>query len=122
MGKKLLNLVLVLTLVPQVVFSSEKTWTGRISDSMCGASHKEMAKEHQKEGVCLGQSQKDEDRICTLACIKEGGKYVLVAQGQVYPIENQDFAGLEEHAGHTIKLTGEIGADGKTIKVSKITT
>lgn len=118
MKKKFINLALVLALFPQLVFPAEKTWTGKISDSMCGANHKAMAKEHQKEGETVGQ--KNEDRNCTLACIKKGGKYVLVSQGKVYEIENQDFAGLEEHAGHSVKLIGEMGADGKTIKVSKI--
>jgi len=47
-------------------------------------------------------------------------KYVFVTGGKVYEIENQDYAGLQEHAGHTVKLTGEMNADGKTIKVSRV--
>ena len=43
------------------------------------------------------------------------------SQGKVFEISNQDFAGLQEHAGHTVKLTGDLNADGKTIKVSEIT-
>jgi len=38
----------------------------------------------------------------------------------VYTIENQNFVGLEERAGHTVKLTGEINAAAKTVKVSNI--
>jgi hypothetical protein len=53
-----------------------------------------------------------------IACVKDGGKYVFVADGKIYNIENQDFAGLEEHAAHNIKLTGEMTGD--TIKVTKI--
>jgi hypothetical protein len=60
------------------------------------------------------------DRDCTLACVDSGGKYVFVSQGQVYEIQNQDYAGLKEHAGHTVKLSGEMGGDGKSITVSKI--
>jgi hypothetical protein len=52
---------------------------------------------------------------------KAGGKYVLASQGKVFEIANQDFAGLSEHAGHAVKLTGELNADGKTINVSEIT-
>ncbi|HEV8131659.1 MAG TPA: hypothetical protein VGQ81_10425 [Acidobacteriota bacterium] len=90
--------------------AKEQTWSGKISDSMCGAKH--MAGEHG--------GKKMSDRECTLACIKKGAKYVFVRGGKVFDIENQDFATLEEHAGHTVKLTGELQADKKTIKVSKI--
>ena len=84
------------------------TWTGQISDSMCGAHHKTMA-EHGKQLSA---------RDCTEACVKNGGKYVFVSKGRVHKIENQDFAGLSEHAGHTVKLTGDM--DGDSIKVSNI--
>jgi hypothetical protein len=45
-------------------------------------------------------------------------KYVFVRAGKVYNISNQDFAALQEHAGHTVNLTGEMSGD--TITVSKI--
>ena len=50
--------------------------------------------------------------------MKNGGKYVFVKSGKVYGITNQDFAGLDEHAGHTVKLTGDMSGDN--ITVSKI--
>ena len=85
------------------------TWTGKISDSMCGAHHKSSA-EHG--------DAKMTDRQCTEACIKNGAKYVFVSQGKVYSIDNQDYAGLAEHAGHTVKLTGDMTGD--SLKVSDI--
>ena len=88
---------------------AEQTWKGKISDSMCGASHK-SAIEHS--------GKKLTDRECAQACIKDGGKYVFVSGGKVYKIDNQDFADLAEHAGHSVSLTGEMTGD--TIKVSKI--
>jgi hypothetical protein len=90
-------------------FAAEQTWTGKISDSSCGASHNKMA-EHGKSAMS--------GRDCTLACVKGGGKYVFVEGGKVYNVENQDAAGLQEHAGHTVRLTGEMNGD--SIKVSKI--
>lgn len=90
--------------------AADQTWTGTISDSMCGADHGAM--EHG--------GKKMSARECTEACVKEGSKYVFVSKGKVYNIENQDGAGLQEHAGHTVKLTGEMSADGKSVKVSKI--
>jgi hypothetical protein len=111
----------LVTLLPLSATAMTKTWTGKISDSMCGAKHT-MVKEHQQKGeVSKTANNADKDRECTMACVKNGGKYVLVSQGQVFEISNQDFAGLQTHAGHTVKLTGEMDSDGKTIKVSEIT-
>lgn len=90
--------------------AAEQTWTGKISDDMCGASHTKMAAEHK--------DSKMSDRDCTLACVKGGGKYVFVSGGKVYKIENQDLAQLQEHAGHTVRLTGDMKGDN--ITVSKI--
>jgi hypothetical protein len=89
--------------------AAEQTWTGKISDSMCGASHAKMMAQHPDAKT---------DRDCTLACVKDGGKYVFFSSGKVYNIENQDLALLQEHAGHTVQLTGEMKGD--TITVSKI--
>ncbi len=63
--------------------ASAATWTGKISDSMCGAHHMTTA-EH----------------------------------GKANKIDNQDYAGLAEHAGHMVKLTGDMTGD--TIKVANI--
>ncbi len=90
-------------------WAAQQTWTGKISDSTCGASHK-AAMEHG--------SKKMTDAECTKACVKAGAKYVFVHDGKVIPISNQGFAGLEEHAGQTVHLTGEMTAGN--IAVSKI--
>ena len=95
------------------VSAADQTWTGKISDSMCGGNHATMIAAH-------GGASKMTDRDCTLACTKAGGKYVFVmgGSGKVYNIANQDLAALQTHAGHTVKLTGEMKGD--TIAVSKI--
>jgi hypothetical protein len=89
--------------------AADKTWTGQISDSMCGASHQKMTSAH------AGMT----DRDCALACVKGGGKYVFVSDGKVYTIANQELALLQTHAGHTVQLTGDMKGD--TITVSNIT-
>jgi hypothetical protein len=89
--------------------AADKTWTGQISDSMCGASHQKMTAGH------AGMT----DRDCALACVKGGGKYVFVSDGKVYKIANQELALLPVHAGHTVQLTGDMKGD--TITVSNIT-
>ena len=92
--------VAALVTVPQYTFAAEQTWTGRISSNMC------------KAGM---------DHDCIMNCIKAGEKYVFVSKGQVHQIQNQDFSDLDKHTGHTVKLTGDLGSDGKTITVTKVT-
>jgi hypothetical protein len=89
-------------------FAAEQTWTGQISDSACGAKHEEAAE---------GQG-KMPDRECTAACVRGGSKYVLVVDGKVLQIANQDNKDLAAHAGHTVNMTGEL--KGASITVSKI--
>ena len=43
---------------------------------------------------------------------------MFVSGGTVYNLSNQDFAALPEHAGHTVRLTGDMNGD--TIAVSKV--
>ena len=88
--------------------AAEQVCTGNISDSACGKKHEEAA---EGNGVMP-------DRECTQACVRGGSKYVLVVDKQVYQIANQTFADLAKHAGHAVKLTGEL--KGNTITVSKI--
>jgi opacity protein-like surface antigen len=96
--------------------AAESTWTGQISDSACGAKHEEAAE---------GQG-KMPDRDCTQACVRGGSKYVLVVQEErdgssratVLQIANQDNTGLATHAGHTVRVTGEL--KGGAITISKI--
>src|SRR5450432_2767353 len=91
-------------------YAADKTWTGKISDSMCGVKHNTSAEHGGK---------KMSDRDCTLGCVKEhNAKYVFVSGGKVYNVANQDFAALQQHAGHTVEFTGE--TTGDAITVSKI--
>jgi hypothetical protein len=88
--------------------AAEQTWTGHISDSLCGAKH--MAVEHGKKIMS--------DRECAQACAQKGAEYVLVADGKVYKLRNHD-ADLRANAGHGVNLTGDLNGD--TIRVTKIT-
>ncbi len=104
------QLIVVATMVlvgASGAFAADQTWTGTISDSMCGAKH--MSGEHGKKMT---------DRECTEACVKDGAKYVFASKGKVYQIANQNDADLAIHAGHTVRLTGEMKGD--SITVSKI--
>ena len=106
--KRLLTAALMVVVSASGVFAANQTWAGKISDSMCGLSHKAMM-EHDKALT---------DRTCTEACVKAGAKYVFASNGKVYMIENQSDPLLATHAGHTVRLTGDMKGD--TITVSKI--
>ena len=108
--KQLCIAVVASMLGAMCIFAADQTWTGQISDSMCGAKHNTTAEHGGK---------KMSDRDCTLACVKDhNAKYVFASGGKVYNVGNQGFAALQEHAGHTVRLTGEMSGD--TITVSKI--
>jgi len=88
--------------------ASAETLTGKISDAMCGKSHASMT-EHGKQMS---------DKQCTVACVEHGSQYVIVSGDKVLKVSNQDFAGLKQFAGDTVKLTGDVKGD--TITVAKI--
>ena len=91
-----------------LLFAAEQTWTGKVSDSRCGASHQMMASMANLS-----------DEQCTRECVKAQGKYVFVGPNdKVFAIANQDFAGLALHPNQTVQLTGELKGD--SITVSKI--
>jgi hypothetical protein len=102
---KLFALLAAPLLFTTIATAAEQTWTGQISDSACGAKHEEAAE---------GQG-KMADRDCTIACVRGGSKYVLVSDGKVFQIANQDNKDLAAHAGHTVKMTGEMKDNAITV-------
>jgi hypothetical protein len=83
---------------------AEQTWIGVVTDSQCGGDH----------------GGEVDERDCTLKCTARGLKVALAIDhgAKVLAIGNQDFAGLREHAGHTVRVTGE--QKGETVIISKI--
>lgn len=100
----------LMALCSPAIFAAQQTLTGQISDSMCKSNHAMMQK-----GVT-----KMSDKDCTAACVKAGQKYVLLSQGKVYRIANQNAPGLAANAGGTVKVTGEIASDGSSIAIAKV--
>ena len=108
MNNAVLILAALLVTAPALPVAAQQTWSGKISDSACGAKHEEAA---EGQGVMA-------DRDCTQACIRGGSKYVLLVDGKVFQIANQDNTDLATHAGHAVRMTGEL--KGNAITVSKI--
>ena len=92
------------------LIAAENTWSGTITDSMCTKDHSMMTKE----------TGKDAAKKCTLACIKAGMNYVFVSDGKVYEIANQKMPDLKTYAGDSVKLTGDLQSDGKTIQIARL--
>jgi hypothetical protein len=97
----------VLAFASLAAFAAPKaqTFTGEVSDSMCGAKH----------------AMAGSNAACTRACIKKGSDYTLVSGDKVYTLKTSDKAVLSELdslAGQKANVTGT--ADGDNIEVSKV--
>ncbi|HYR85477.1 MAG TPA: hypothetical protein VE422_15425 [Terriglobia bacterium] len=104
--KKLFGLILLAgaTSAPFQVRQSPQVWSGRLSDSMCGASH-------QMKAAAGNMSERD----CLFECIKALAKYVLVDEKQqIIPVANQDLGGFPLYAGRLVRITGEL-KDGEIV-------
>ncbi len=78
---------------------ASKIYVGSIGDSMCGAKH-----------MMPGESDKD----CTLGCIKEGSKYILIGPGgKIYQLSDQKSP--EKFAGAKVNVTGTLSGDVITV-------
>lgn len=91
--------------LPSAAASKAKTFTGQVSDSMCGAKH-----------MMAGSPAE-----CTRACVAKGANYALVVGDKVYTLNTTDKAALAELdklAGAQARVTGT--ADGDTIAVKSV--
>jgi hypothetical protein len=89
--------------------AADKILTGTISDDMCGVDHSGMP-----------HSGKVDAHKCALECAKADSKWVFISRGKIYTIANQSLPQLTTHAGHNVKVTGDLSSDGKTISIAKV--
>lgn len=93
-GISLAAVILGATLIICSAFAATgKTFTGTVSDSMCGAKH----------------AMPGDDAGCTRACVSKGSKYALVVGDKVYTLETNDkdaLATLDKQAGAKVTVTG----------------
>ena len=85
-------------------FGADKpqTFTGKVSDAMCGAHH------------MMSGSEAD----CTKACVNKGSKFSLVVGDKVYTLDSDNKATLEslnKLAGENAKITGTLNGDTITV-------
>jgi hypothetical protein len=101
----LASVVLVAVLIPGSFAAKAQTFTGTVSDAMCGAKH----------------MMPGDDAACLRACIQKGSKYALVVGDKVYTLDVKDKATLDQLdklAAAKATVKGE--ADGDTIEVSSV--
>ena len=95
-----------LAIVPIMAAGTTQTFTGKVSDAMCGAKH--------TEGLAPA--------ACVRVCVQKGAKYALVVGDKVYTLDTSDQATLDnlnKLAWEQAKVTGT--ADGTTISVKTVT-
>lgn len=96
--------ILFFTAIFAIAASKMQTFTGEVSDAMCGAEHM-MANKAE----------------CTRACVAKGSKYALVVGKKVYTLDATSKSALDQLnslAGEKASVTGSVNGD--TIEVSKV--
>jgi hypothetical protein len=104
-GFSFLNVILMLGLTVSSAFAAGKTFTGTVSDAMCGAKH----------------AMPGDAASCTRGCVAKGSKYALVVGDKVYTLEASDkaaLATLDKQAGTKVTVTGT--EKDNTITVSAV--
>ena len=81
--------------------AQQQTFTGTVTDSMCGTSH--MAKD--KTPV-----------ECTRMCVKDGMNYALAVDKKICTLEDHD-AQLSKLAGQRVTVKGTLKGDTVTIEL-----
>jgi len=79
-----------------------QSFTGKVSDAMCGAHH------------MMAGAEAD----CTRACVGKGSKYALVVGDKVYTLDTDNKANLgtlDKLAGSNAKVTGTLNGDTITV-------
>ncbi len=100
------SLVTFLLCAGMAFAAKAQTFTGTVSDAMCGAHH-------MMEG---------DPAACLRACVKKGSKYALVVGDKVYTLDAKDQATmdqLDKLANAKASVKGSL--DGDTIEVTSVT-
>jgi hypothetical protein len=84
--------------------AAKQTYTGVITDTMCGADHKQMGVTPESK--------------CVRECVKAGSKYALLVGKDVYTLSDQQTPG--KYAGEKVKVTGQLNPNTKILAVDKI--
>lgn len=103
---KAIPMLAAATLIPFAILAQtsgdQKTLTGIVSDAMCGPAH----------------MMKDKPAAeCLRYCVKQGTKYALVADKNVYTLEGHE-ADLDKYAAQKVTVRGTL--KGETLAVESV--
>ena len=98
-----LAVLLLLSLGLLAADSKEQTFTGTVSDTMCGAHHT----------MAPGLS----DAQCVRACVEAGADYALVVGSRVYTLKGNK-AVIDKFAGQKAAVTGKVS--GNVIQATSV--
>jgi len=112
-------LAVVLVVGSTRLAAGEQTWTGFISDSHCGASHRNYVERVDLKTAreCVVGRPGDAN-LPGCVSAKNGATFVVVVGEKVYQVANQDFKELRTLAAEPVTITGTLKGDVMT--VSKI--
>ena len=99
----LVLLVSSTVLAPSSFAAKAQSYTGIVSDAMCG-------KKHMMEG---------DPAACLRACVQKGSKYALVVGDKVYTLDTDDqaaLATLDKLANQKATVKGEANGDQIAVK------
>jgi hypothetical protein len=97
-------LIFLATVSSSLFAAGKQTFTGEVSDAMCGRQHMEGTPAQ-----------------CTRDCVAKGSKYALVVGDKIYTLDTADktaLATLDKQAGKNATVTGTLNGD--TIAVSSV--
>ena len=84
--------------------ANQQTFTGTITESMCGKDHAMM--------------KVTPDSKCVLACVKQGSKYALFDGKTAYVLSDQSSSA--QFAGQRVRIVGTLYEKTKILKVDSI--
>ena len=99
-----MRITVTLFMAAGMLAAGQTAFVGVITDTMCGADHKQM-------GIS------PEDR-CVRECVKHGASYALYDGKQLYRLSDQQTP--EKFAARKVRVTGVLYEKTKIIKVQKI--
>jgi hypothetical protein len=104
-SRSLVILLLTLGMAISSALAADKpqTFTGKVSDAMCGVNHNMMP---------------GEAAACIRSCVQKGSKYALVVGDKVYALDTSDktaLGELDKLADHQAQVTGQANGDKITV-------
>ena len=96
-----------------------RTYRGQISDSQCAFNIHSLTQSHEEMLKSKSGAAGSNPTSCARYCVEHlGGKFVLVARGHVYHLDNQEL--MHSFVGQKVKVRGVLDANSDAIHVLDI--